>query len=358
LTYDPFARGPFPVGVQTRSVRDDARDRELPLEIWYPAADAHAGRDLDDITRDRYRLLPALPETAQDAERNAAPREGRFPLVGFSHGFGGHRRQSTFYCTHLASHGYVVVAMDHVGNTVGDMMQMLAGLPSAGTPPGADDVLRPPSEYRPSDWSLAVDAVLDGAVPELAARVDPDRIAATGHSFGGWTSLAVAGRDARVRAAVPLAPAGGAPSGEGDPLPDLLELGWSREVPTLFLVAERDSLLALSGMRRLLERTRGPARMAVLRDADHQHFCDQAEQVHEITRALAAAAPPTLGRGLPQLPPIGELCPGAHGELFTRGLGLAHLDAHLRDLAAAADLLEEAEAVLAARDVAIELIAS
>jgi hypothetical protein len=35
----------------------------------------------------------------------------------FSHGYGAHRRQSTFFCTHLLSHGYVV-AMDHTGNTV------------------------------------------------------------------------------------------------------------------------------------------------------------------------------------------------------------------------------------------------
>ena len=29
--------------------------------------------------------------------------------MAFSHGFGGHRRQTTHFCIHLASHGYVVV---------------------------------------------------------------------------------------------------------------------------------------------------------------------------------------------------------------------------------------------------------
>src|SRR5262249_27794141 len=65
--------------------------------------------------------------TPQDAVRDAAPRAGRFPLVAFSHGYGGHRRQSTFLCTHLASHGYVVVSADHAGNTVLDALQAFMG---------------------------------------------------------------------------------------------------------------------------------------------------------------------------------------------------------------------------------------
>ena len=39
-----------------------------------------------------------------------------------SHGFGGHRRQSTHFCTHLDSHGYVVAAPDHLGNTTMETM--------------------------------------------------------------------------------------------------------------------------------------------------------------------------------------------------------------------------------------------
>jgi Platelet-activating factor acetylhydrolase, isoform II len=35
------------------------------------------------------------------------------PLVIFSHSSGGNRRSSTFLCEHLASHGYVVAALDH-----------------------------------------------------------------------------------------------------------------------------------------------------------------------------------------------------------------------------------------------------
>ena len=52
MTYDPFARGPFPVGVQTLHANDPARNgRALAIEVWYPATDAHVGQDVSDESR-------------------------------------------------------------------------------------------------------------------------------------------------------------------------------------------------------------------------------------------------------------------------------------------------------------------
>ena len=92
--YDPFERGAFPVGVRTLQPQRGAR--VLPLEVWYPTTDEHAGRDVDPATRDTYDLIPGFPPTWQDAVRDTPIRHGRYPLVAFSHGYGGHRRQSTF----------------------------------------------------------------------------------------------------------------------------------------------------------------------------------------------------------------------------------------------------------------------
>src|SRR5690348_5730962 len=124
--YDPFARGRHPVGVKTLDLQRGSRP--VPVELWYPATDDHAGRDVDPATRDTYDLLPGFPPAWQEAVRDARPHAGRHPLVMFSHGYGGHRRQSTFLCTHLASHGYVVAAVDHTGNTILDSMQFLLAL--------------------------------------------------------------------------------------------------------------------------------------------------------------------------------------------------------------------------------------
>jgi predicted dienelactone hydrolase len=339
MPYDPFERGPLPVGVRTASLRDDARDRPLAVEVWYPADRAHAGADLGETTKDRYELVPGLPSVTQDAVRDARPAgSGRVPLVVFSHGFGSHRRQTTFLCTHLASHGYVVAAVDHTGNTLHDVLEMTRAALSGAAVPEPLSSLPTFIEARPRDVAFLIDRVLDGAAGDVAAIVDPDRIGMSGHSFGGWTTLAVTRADRRVRAALPLAPAGGATPMPVDPLRASLDFAWGREVPTLFLVAERDSLLPLTGMHELLEKTPAAAkRMVVIENADHLHFCDRAEEVHEMFRlmpppgAFAAAARST--------PPIDELCPAAHARDAIRGLGLAHMDAVLKAHAGAAALV-------------------
>ena len=121
--YHPFERGPLPVGVRTLALHDPARDRKLTAEVWYPAKATFAGADTDPQRRDRYPLFPGFPEAWQLAVRDAAPDEGlpARALAIFSHGYAGHRRQSTFFTTHLASHGWVVVSVDHTGNTFMDL---------------------------------------------------------------------------------------------------------------------------------------------------------------------------------------------------------------------------------------------
>jgi predicted dienelactone hydrolase len=159
MDYDPFVRGPFPVAVRTLDLTDEARGgRSLPLEIWYPATDAYAGRDLDE-TRDRYEVVPGfgLPSEPQDAVRDAAPRPGPFPLVLFSHGYGGHRRQSTFLCTHLASHGYVVAAPDHSGNTVVDVMMAVLARQTEGPTGDPAATLPALAAARPADLTFVLD---------------------------------------------------------------------------------------------------------------------------------------------------------------------------------------------------------
>lgn len=352
MAYDPFSRGPYPVGVRSYAVTDQTRQRPLAIEAWYPAAEAARGRDLDPATRDTYELLPGFPPPWQEAARDAAPRAGQYPLVLFSHGFGSHRRQTTFLCTHLASHGYVVAAVDHTGNTIADIVQSILQAAGGGEPP---DVLGPIDDFiawRPADVVFTLDALLGGLDRELAPLIDASRIGMTGHSFGGWTTLMIAAREPRVGAALPLAPVGGWTHMPAEPLQAALDFDWPHPVPTTYLVADRDSLLPLRGMRELHERTPGDTRLFVLRNADHLHFCDRVEEVHEMFRTMPP--PGAFAESARHTPPIGELVPGEHAYLFTRGLGLAHFDAVLRDEPAAKPLLDDAVAVMARRGVAID----
>jgi dienelactone hydrolase len=358
MSYDPFIRGPHPVGVRSVAVTDTSRDRTLPIEVWYPASAAHAGEDLALATQDTYNVLPIMPETTQEAVRDAAPAEARFPLVAFSHGFGGHRRQTTHFCIHLASHGYAVVAVDHVGNTIAEMMQTMGQMGSASSP-DAFALIDSFIANRPSDVSFSIDCVLDGSAGGLGDRIDGDRVGMTGHSFGGWTTLMVSGRDSRIAAALPLAPAGGSMRTDENPFADSLDLAWKREVPTLYLVADRDSLLPLDGMHELLGRTPGDPRMVVLENSDHMHFCDNVEQTHEMLRLLSSMAPPEAPSpiGPEGVPPMTELCPGEHAYAFIRGLGLAHMDAHVRGSGEAAQLLTgDLGALLKDRGVSVQVV--
>lgn len=354
MSYDPFARGRHPVGVRTVTLTDETRgQRVLPVEVWYPATAAYAGQDLVEATQDTYEVIPGFPIVHQEAVRGAELERGLYPFVAFSHGFGGSRRQSTFLCTHFASHGYVVAAVDHTGNTMADVLQLMVSIQSGGEMPDVKETLGRYIALRPADVRVMIDRVLAGA-GDVGQAIDVSRIGMTGHSFGGWTTLMVTAQDRRIRAALPLAPAGGASPLPAGPLQEALCFDWGRPVPTLYLVADGDSLLPLVGMRELLERTPAPRRMAVLERADHMHFCDRVEQVHEMFRLMPP--PGDFALVAQSVVPITELSPGEHGYDFNRGLGLAHFDAHLkRDAEAQQFLNGDITGAFAARGIGVAL---
>jgi predicted dienelactone hydrolase len=198
------ALGSWAVGRTTFEVVDpDRDDRTLAVDAWYPV-----DPDAADGPPSVYDLLFAgiVSEVAFDEPPVSA--EGPFPLVVFSHGNNGIRFQSFFLTEHLASHGMIVVAPDHAGNTALDAI--------FGGPPFE-------SRDRPLDVSLLITRMLErsiDAADPFFGRVDPLRIGVTGHSFGGFTTLAMATGfqdippDLRVGAIMPISPASNAFSDE------------------------------------------------------------------------------------------------------------------------------------------------
>src|SRR5262249_9349045 len=112
IEYDPFRRGPLPVGVHTIEAFDSVRNRMFPCEIWYPAVSKYVGQDASPASQDFF-TGPGSNKRTQMAVRAAAAQPGTYPLIIFSHASGAGRRSATFLCTHLASHGYVVAGLDH-----------------------------------------------------------------------------------------------------------------------------------------------------------------------------------------------------------------------------------------------------
>ena len=297
--YDPFSRGRFPVGVRTIEANDKLRNRLFPIEIWYPAAAQHAGQEM----------------------RDAAANPGEYPLILFSHHSRGHRRSATFLCTHLASHGYVVAALDHSEVVAAELRHK-----DGETAEDRAAIIEAAIASRVPDIRFLLDRVLESAW-DPSASCEATHIAIVGHSFGGWTALAAPEVEPRIRAVVALAPAGAS-----NPRPGILRttltFQWGSDVPTLYLVAENDVPLPLAGMYELFERTAATKRMAVLRRADHLHFIDNTEQEHEAMRNM----PRSGGEWewmLNEMQPISDLCSGKQAHIFVRGLTLCHMDATL-----------------------------
>ncbi len=319
--YDPFARGRFPVGVRTIHALDTVRNRLFPCEVWYPAAAQHAGQDITLATQDFFTVPPGDTPRSQMAVRNAAAQPGLYPLIIFSHSSGDRRRQSTFLCTHLSSHGYVVTALDH-SEVIAPELTRREG------ETGEQKTARVQAwiANRVPDIRFLLDQLLEGAAWDAEVTLAPARIGIVGHSFGGWTALAVPEVDGRIRAVVALAP-GGSSQPPPNIIPAQLTFTWGRDVPTLYLVAENDTALPLAGMYELFERTRATKHMVILRRADHGHFGDEVERQ-------------------------AGLCSREQAHVFVRGLTLCHMDAILRRVSAAQRFWGgDVEAELASRGV-------
>ena len=354
--YNPFERGPHPAGTRQFSWTDHSRDHEMPVDVWYPATQAHAGEDFDPAKMARYEMVPGFGESAQHAVMNAEPEPGSFPLVIFSHGYGGERRQSTFFYTHLASHGYAVAAMDHVGNTTINMM-------SGESRTGDLEFMHRFIQSRPADVSFVIDQMIAGSA---GIEIDANRIGMSGHSFGGWTTLKTLEADQRIKAVVPLAPAGGKAGDEDDPLSSALTFDWHQPVPALYIVSDLDSILPLSGMHDLYQRNPDPKVVVILENADHFHFNDDVEANQDSFKLFMEAAHADadeetrsgLDAMLSLMKPSTELVPGDHAYALINGLGLSHFDAHLRNNTDAAALLQgDLRALMAARGITISLMA-
>jgi predicted dienelactone hydrolase len=148
-----------------------------------------------------------VPILATPAYRDVAlAAGGPRPLVLFSHGNNGLRIQSFFFAAHLASHGYIVVSPDHHGNTFVDTL--------GGTVDSQSAV------NRPRDISFLIDTFLAFSADPgnvFAGAIDPAAIGMSGHSFGGYTTFALAGgafglgtfTEPRIKAIFPQAPSAG-----------------------------------------------------------------------------------------------------------------------------------------------------
>jgi len=139
------------------------------------------------------------------------------PVIIFSHGLGGSCEGYGYLGEYWAGHGYVSVHVQHPGSDSAVWLDSIDGGPMAAMRRSVGNLQN--AIDRPRDVSFAIDRLTalnrDPSSP-LHGRLDLARIGVAGHSFGAFTTLAIAGQtfpasgkvnsfaDPRVKAALPM----------------------------------------------------------------------------------------------------------------------------------------------------------
>ncbi|MCC6300059.1 MAG: hypothetical protein IT314_12230 [Anaerolineales bacterium] len=233
--------GPYVVGARIYELTDDSRKelysgrdetRRFMIQVWYPSeADSSAERapwmadtkiyapaiaehiHLPSFFLDHLALvkLPAYKET------KVASTNSPFPIILFSHGWQGFNAQNTGQALELASHGYVVVGVQH---TYGAVVTVF---------PNGDVALNNPTALPPDDmpteeyeviarklvnqwagdlgYTLDVLAIMDGSLRSpFVDKLDLSRVGVYGHSTGGGAAIQFCGTDPRCIALLGMDP--------------------------------------------------------------------------------------------------------------------------------------------------------
>ena len=220
VSADAPAPTPGPLRVEIaddRTLRDAARGKDVPYRVSYPQDD------------------------------------GRYPLIVFSHGFGGSKDAFATVSRHWASHGYVVIQPTHADGLArrdgdGNAGAATRGrLRAGGVIAGLNDPDR--IADRVADLVLILDSLgeIAKATPGLENRIDARRIGVGGHSFGAYTAMLIGGvtvdlggekgrsfRDRRVTCILPI-------SAQGTGQQGLTRASWAGlTIPMMTMTGTRD----------------------------------------------------------------------------------------------------------------------
>jgi dienelactone hydrolase len=213
----PLPTGAHAVGTDVLRIVDSSRaasrsirTRPLVVQRWYPARrgtgvpasylaepallDSMMRAGYLDLRPDEMRGWRDVRLRARLGARAAAPPDPRgWPVIVLSHGLGAARSHYSALAQELASHGYVVLAIDHPigGFTLAPDGRLLR--------PGVDSLHYSSSPLASvvRDWAID-DAFVVRRAAALAAPgsaagggvvIDTTRVAAIGHSLGGAAAL-------------------------------------------------------------------------------------------------------------------------------------------------------------------------
>jgi predicted dienelactone hydrolase len=223
--------GPYKVGSHIRHLVDDNRvdpyssqpdrPRELMVQLWYPADATAKGqfvpyRDKRTTTfRDaHYALVESHSLFGVPLSRSQA----RYPVVLFMPSWSGTRTESTYHTQQLASHGYIVVGIDHPYSSSITVFpdgriarRRFSGEEDYSSETGFESFLKTADEQvrlRAYDARSVLDALerLNASDPDgiLTERLDLGRIGVFGFSLGGGAAAQACWLDQRFSAGLDM----------------------------------------------------------------------------------------------------------------------------------------------------------
>jgi predicted dienelactone hydrolase len=190
---DYSVSGKYSVNViEFKNLKDTSRSRDIPIKVHYPT------------------------------------EGGEFPLIIISHGAGGNWDTHFALAHHLATHGYIVFCLEHVGSNTKMLKRTIRIFKNL------NEMIHDGNEVlgRPKDISFAINQAIkwNESNETFKNKIDIQNIGVLGHSFGAFTSMVIGGmkpaldwleprsnygnglgqdmKDNRVKACVALSPQG------------------------------------------------------------------------------------------------------------------------------------------------------
>ncbi|MBL8147974.1 MAG: hypothetical protein JNL34_16465 [Anaerolineae bacterium] len=165
MSFPLAGRGPYDVSQRRLEFTDASRDdRPVNIVLWYPAV--VPSELADELTRAVRAHLP-IADLAPNLEG------GPYPLVLYSHDYGGTPTEFRSVLEPLVSHGFVVAGIDHRGTT--SAMSYVD---------------------RPLDALFTLDqleALNEDPQSDLAGLIDLEKVGAMGLGSGAYTTTALSG---------------------------------------------------------------------------------------------------------------------------------------------------------------------
>jgi predicted dienelactone hydrolase len=237
----PVPNGPYKVGTTIYELTDRSRrelysgkdePRRFQIQVWYPSEPGpsdelaawmnHPNIYGRAISEDILDLPPffldhlALVKIPAYKDSKVAATNSGFPVILFSHGWKGFNAQNTGQALQLASHGYVVLGVQHTYGavvTVFDDGTIAKNNPSA-LPMGAPDAEYDAAAHKLADqWAGDLGAALDfmaaqnsDSTSPFSQTLDLTRVGVYGHSTGGGAAIQFCGTDPRCKALLGMDP--------------------------------------------------------------------------------------------------------------------------------------------------------